>query len=245
MSTVALREKDWPRVTGFDFIDEPLHGYNETPGASVQRRIGLAALVGLGILLTGMGSFVVRNFTGPIPFKGIPDIRPVFFFLSGFLFTLTASWGPAARRRLALWSVTAFILGFHLEEATVHWIGPYPGSITGSRVGLVGTAGSLLALVGVLLLHIEVESEHLRRDAVKRGASDDGAASLADGLRRAGSRRVWGIAGGVAGIGVLVAAMEPILGNGGAGGGWVLLAGAGLLLGLAAYLLRLVPGGKT
>ena len=136
----------------------------EIPPGSFSRRAMYSALLAAGVTMTAFGSIFLQK-TGPIPLKFFPDIRPVALLGSGLLLGLYASGGGARRRAMALSGVFAYVVGFHLEEATVHWIGPLPGSITGSRVGILGTAGSLLAIAAVLLLHVEVESQRLMLDA--------------------------------------------------------------------------------
>lgn len=209
------------------------------PQGSLARRVLYSALLGAGIAMTGYGSIFFQN-TPWIPWGLIPDLRGAFLLGAGFTMGLLASGGGASRRRPALWTAVGVVILFHLEEATIHWIGPYPGSITGTRVGLLGTAGSLLALLAVLLLHAEVASAQLRADLRRRGADPEGADAVHDGLLALGRRRLLGLAAGVAGLGVLVRAGELLVGNEARGGGWVLLLGGGLLLALALFLLRIV-----
>lgn len=229
------KERTWPRVTGLDLIDEPLHRFRETEPASISRRVLYAFLIGVGITMTAFGSLLFTQMIGPIPLKWWPDIRPVLTMGYGLLLGLQGGWGSAKRRRVMLYGVLLIVVLFHLEEATVHWIGPFPGSITGTRVGLLGTAGSLIAILGVLLMHVEVESERLRQDAVERGSQRQGAAALVEGLRRQGNARMTSMTLGIAGIGLLVFVGEKLFGNEATGGSWVLLVGGGILL-LLAYL---------
>lgn len=231
-------QRTWPRVTYLDFIDEPLHAFRMTDPASMTRRLMYALLIGVGLTMTAFGSLVFTSFTGPIPYKIVPDIRPLLTIGSGLFLGAQTAWGGAKRRRLGLYGVILFVVGFHLEEATVHWIGPFPGSITGTRVGLLGTSGSLVALLGVLLMHVEVESERLRQDAIKRGASEQGASDLSNGLRRQGQGRLVSLTLGVAGLGLFVALAQNLFGNEATGGAWVLLLGGGLLLLLAHLFTR-------
>lgn len=210
---------------------------DEIDPAAMTRRLGLSALLGVGLTMTMFGSFFVGS-TGPIPFKLIPDVRPVISMTAGLGAGLWASGGGASRRTIALWTVVAFVLGFHLEEATVHWIGPFPGSITGTRVGILGTAGSLLAIMAVLLIHVDVERGHLARDLAKRGATPDAAADTARRLAAVGVQRVVGLAVGVAGIGLLVVAGEKIMGDQAGGGAYILIVGGAMLLALAPLLGR-------
>lgn len=220
------------------WLDELL----DISAASWARRIAFSALVGVGYVMTVMGSIFFEKLPA-IPYGFIPDIRFPALFLSGFFCGLGAAGGPASRRGMAIASTVVLILAFHLEEATVHWIGPFPGSITGSRVGVLGTAGSLLALLGLVLLHVEVESQKLAKDLTQRGASETGAWGLAEGLRGLGTRRAGAIAAGVAALGLLVAAGERIFGNDAKGGAYVLVLGAALLVVLGVVLARLVPRG--
>lgn len=216
-----------------------LDGLEAIPPGSLARRVGLAFLIGVGITMTAAGS-IFWNF-GPIPFRFIPDVRPVVTMLSGLFLGLYAAGGGAHRRKLALWGVVGYVIGFHLEEATVHWIGPFPGSITGTRVGILGTLGSLLALAAVLLLHVEVEHGRLGRDLESRGADPTDARGVASALHRVGTSRVLGVAAGVAGIGALIRVGEAIFGNNASGGTYILFVGAALLLILGAVLMRSVP----
>lgn len=209
------------------------------PAGTLARRAGLAFLLGIGITMTAAGSIFWKF--GPIPLKFIPDVRPLVTMLSGLFLGLWAAGGGAARRKLALWGVVGYVIGFHLEEATVHWIGPFPGSITGTRVGIIGTLGSLIALACVLLLHVEVEHARLDRDLVERGATASEARGAAGALRRAGSSRILGVAAGVAAIGALVRVGEAVLGNSASGGTYILFVGAALLMVLAFVLVRFVP----
>lgn len=225
------------RVTGLAFLDRPLHAWRTTPSDSVGRRLLLAFLVAVGVTMTAFGSIFVAN-TPAIPYGIVPDLRFAILLSTGFFLGLHAAGGNARRRSLALWSVLGFVIAFHLEEATVHWIGPYPGSITGARVGLLGTAGSVLALLALLLMHVEVESVHLRDDLVRRGAKEASADAVAAGLRRAGQRRALALGAGVAGLGLLVAGAEQAFGNEAAGGDHVLLLGGAILVVLAFFLLR-------
>ena len=214
------------------------------PPGSLARRLLWSVLLAAGVTMTAFGSMFL-GLMGPIPLKWIPDVRPVVLLGTGLLLGLWASFGGAAHRRLALWGVLGFVVGFHLEEATVHWIGPFPGSITGTRVGLLGTAGSLLALAAVALLHVEVESARLARDLARRGADADGARATADALRRGGSMKVLALLAGVGAMGLLVRAAEAVVGDGGAGGVAALAMGGALLLALAVALLKLAPRGAA
>lgn len=207
------------------------------PPGSVARRFGYACLVALGVALTGYGSIFVQG-TPMIPYGLIPDLRGAILLGSGLGFGLYAAYGPSSHRTWALWSVVAFVIGFHLEEATVHWIGPYPGSITGIRVGILGTLGSLLALAGVALLHVDVESGRLAHDLDRRGAGRAQGSSVASRLRSEGARRVLALAAGVAALGALALVAEKALGNTGTGGVYILVIGAALLFGLAFALVR-------
>lgn len=210
------------------------------PADSVGRRFLYAGLIAAGVTMTAFGSIFLKN-SGPIPFKLIPDLRPVVLIGSGLLLALYASGGGARRRALALWGVVGYVIGFHLEEALVHWIGPFPGSITGSPVGLLGTSGSILALVGVLLMHVEVERVKLAEDLVKRGASEVDARSSASRLASLGARKIGAVALGVSGLGAIILAVVPAFGYDSQGGPWVLPFGGALLIGLALALLRIAP----
>lgn len=210
------------------------------PPASMGRRILYAVLVAAGVTMTMMGSIFYAN-TGPIPYAFIPDVRIAATVLTGLFVGLYAAGGGAHRRGMALWSVVGFVVAFHLEEATVHWIGPIPGSITGTPVGLVGTLGSLLALVAVLLLHVEVEAHRLARDLEKRGAPEHESRALATRLAAAGTGRVLSIAAGVAGLGALVLAVSPVFGTEAPGGAFALIPGGLLLLAVAVAIGRWVP----
>lgn len=210
------------------------------PSGSLARRAGLALLLAIGVLMTAAGS-IFWGLIGPIPFKIVPDVRPLLLLGSGLFLGLYAAGGGAARRKFALWGVVGYIIAFHLEEATVHWIGPFPGSITGTRVGILGTMGSLLALAAVLLMHIEVEHHKLARELAARGADANATRDMAGALARAGTTRILGVAAGTAGIGVLVRAGEALFGNQASGGVYILFVGAALLLVLAFVLVRFVP----
>jgi hypothetical protein len=210
------------------------------PPESYARRALYGALLAVGVAMTGFGSIFMRR-TGPIPYGVLPDLRPVLFLGSGLGLALYASGGGAARRAVALWGVVGYVVAFHLEEATVHWIGPFPGSITGTPVGLLGTGGSILALLGVLLMHVEVESLRLAKDLEERGAARAEARATAARLREAGVRRCLAVAATAAGFGALALAVAPVFGNNAAGGAWVLVPGAALLFVLAVALARGVP----
>jgi hypothetical protein len=210
------------------------------PPGTLARRAGLAALLAIGVTMTAMGS-MFWSLTGPIPLKLIPDLRPLLTLGSGLFLGLYAAGGGAHRRKFALWGVIGYLIAFHLEEATVHWIGPFPGSITGTRVGILGTLGSLTALAAVLLMHVEVEHARLARDLRERGADGGDARAAAGALRGVGTTRILGIAAGTAAIGALVRIGEAIFGNDAAGGVYALFLGAALLLGLSFVLLRFVP----
>jgi len=218
-------------------VDEKIDALRALPPGSLARRALYAFLVGLGVTLTGYGSMFVKD-TPAIPYKLIPDLRGALFLLSGTTLGLYAAYGRSSHRTWALWGVLAFVIGFHLEEATVHWIGPFPGSITGIRVGLLGTAGSLLAIAAVVLLHVEVESSRLAQDLDKRGAGRDSGLAVAEGLRGEGARRVVAVAAGAAGLGLLAIVSEKIIGNGATGGVYVLFLGSAILFGLAFALVR-------
>ena len=202
------------------------------------RRVLYSTLLAAGLVLTVVGSMFYQNF-GPIPLKLIPDLRIFVPLMAGLSMGLVASFGGVSMRKPALWTALGLIIGFHLEEATVHWIGPYPGSITGMRVGPVGTGGSLLALLSILLLHVEVESTRLYRDLLSRGADPGLAEQARAGLVAQGSRRLYGVAAGVCALGLLVLGGEAVLGNDASGGGYILLVGAAILLALALFLLRI------
>lgn len=217
-----------------------LDDFRAIPSASLGRRVLYAFLLGVGATMTMMGSIFYEN-TGPIPYSFIPDVRIAATFLMGFLAGLYAAGGGAGRRGAALWTAVGFAIAFHLEEATVHWIGPLPGSITGTPVGIVGTLGSLLALVAVLLLHVECEAHRLARDVEARGVPQAEARALTTRLASMGTGRVLSIAAGVAGLGALVLAVSPIFGTEAPGGAFALIPGGLLLLGVAVALSRWVP----
>lgn len=208
--------------------------------ASWWRRILLSTLIATGVTMTMLGSIFLQN-TGPIPYKLIPDLRIALAVGTGLMMGVYAGGGGAHRRGMALWGVLGIVIAFHLEEATVHWIGPIPGSITGTPVGLVGTAGSLLAIAAVLLLHVEVESGRLARDLAQRGAPQEEAGAMAARLSSAGARRIVAILAGVAGLGAIVLAVSPAFGTEAPGGALALVPGGILLLVLAAVLARWVP----
>lgn len=210
------------------------------PPGTLARRALLATALAFGVLFTAMGS-MFWSAIGPIPFRIVPDVRPLLLLGSGMFLGTYAAGGGAVRRKFALWGVIGYVLGFHLEEATVHWIGPFPGSITGTRIGILGTLGSLLALGAVLLMHVEVEHARLERELVVRGAEANDARSATSALRRVGTSRILGIAAGVAAIGIVVRAGEAILGNTAQGGVYILFIGAAVLTGLAVFLVRAVP----
>lgn len=218
--------------------------FQAIPSASLGRRVLYALLIGVGVTMTMMGSIFYKN-TGPIPYSFIPDVRVAGAFLTGFLAGLYAAGGGASRRGTALWSVVGFVIAFHLEEATVHWIGPLPGSITGTPVGILGTLGSLLALVAVLLLHVECEAHRLARDVEKRGVPQGEARDLSSRLASMGAGRVLSVAAGVAGLGALVLAVSPIFGTEAPGGQLALIPGGLLLLVVAVALSRWVPKGSA
>lgn len=210
------------------------------PPGALGRRLALAVALAAGITMTAMGS-MFWGMMGPIPFRFIPDVRFAVTIGSGLFLGLYAAGGGAHRRKLALWGVIGYVLGFHLEEATVHWIAPYPGSITNTRVGILGTAGSLLALASVLWMQVEVEHVKLARDLAKRGADERDATAAAGALQRLGVSRIVGVAAAVAGIALLVRIGEAIFGNQASGGVYILFIGTALLLTLAFVLLRFVP----
>lgn len=210
------------------------------PPESLARRALLSVLLAAGLAMTASGSIFIRN-TPAIPYGFIPDLRFALLLGMGLALGAYAAGGAVHRRRSALWPTILVIVGFHLEEATVHWIGPYPGSITGSRIGLLGTSGSLLALAALTLLHIETEAHRLARDLESRGTPAMQAHEAARALRGAGTRRVLALAAGVAGLGSVVAAAEGIFGNDAQGGDLVLVLGGILLLALGVVLSRLAP----
>lgn len=230
-----------PGATGFGPLDRRVEAIQSLPAGSIARRFGYVALLTVGILVSAYSSYLF-NLIPPISLKWWPDARPLFLILTSFLLGLQAMGGSAKRRAWALYGVIGYVMLFHLEEATVHWIAPVPGSITGTRVGPIGTAGSLAALLAIVLMHIEVERCRLRKDVTDRGASPDAADALANGLSAEGRRQAVGIAAGCAGLGLLVFVAEKIIGDGGTGGSYTLLVGGALLLVLALFLLRMVPG---
>lgn len=210
------------------------------PPGTLARRAAIAFALAVGVTMTAMGS-MFWSLLGPIPLKLIPDVRPVVTLASGLFLGVYAAGGGAHRRKFALWGVVGYVIGFHLEEATVHWIGPFPGSITGTRVGILGTLGSLVALAAVLLMHVEVEHARTERDLVKRGADPQGARGAMGALRSIGTTRILGLTAGVAGIGALVRVGEALFGNNASGGVYILFIGAAMLLTLALVLVRFVP----
>lgn len=225
--------------TGLGWVDDKLNALNALPPGSVGRRAGYASLVALGITLTGYGSYIFNTLSQPIPYKLIPDLRGLALLVSGFSLGAYAAYGSARHRSWALVGVLAFVIGFHLEEALVHWFGPYPGSITGTPIGLLGTGGSLLALAGVVLLHVEVESARLSRDLETRGAERAATHAVAAGLRGEGARRVMALALGVAALGLLALVAQKLFGTSGKGGEYILLVGSLILVGLAVLVVRL------
>lgn len=208
---------------------------------ALARRSLYALMLAAGVFMMAFGSYLF-SMIPPIPLKYIPDLRLAFLLGSSVAMGIAMAWGGASRRAFALYGVVGYVLAFHLEEATIHWIGPVPGSITGTRVGLLGTAGSILALAAVLLMHVDVESARLRRDAIARGAPDEAAGALAARLASAGRRRIAGVSAAVAAFGLFLFVAEKGFGDTAKGGGYILLVGGALLLALALYLLKLVPG---
>jgi len=185
--------------------------------------------------MMGLASFFAQ-FIPPIPYGFLPDARPVALFVAGAGPVLMAAWGSTTRRKMALLSLVGWTLLFHFPEATIHWIGPYPGSITGARVGIVSMLGTLLAFAALLLMHVEVEAHRLALDLDKRGATTPGHTATGPMLADA-RRRIVGLGLGVAALVLLVRGGEIVIGNDAAGGGYILLVGGALLLGLA-YVLR-------
>ncbi|HEX2021715.1 MAG TPA: hypothetical protein VHH36_03330 [Candidatus Thermoplasmatota archaeon] len=190
--------------------------------------------------MTAFGSYVFNQIP-PIPLKFIPDLRIALLLASSLILGVAMSWGPGARRGFALYGVLGYVLAFHLEEATIHWIGPMPGSLTGTRIGLIGTAGSLLAVLAVLLMHVDVESARLRKDLLARGAPDDSVDDMVARVAADGRRRILGLAAGVAGLGAFLAIVQKPLGDSATGGGYILILGGALLLALGVWLLKLTP----
>lgn len=219
-------------------IDRALHAWETTPAGSVGRRVLFSLLLGVGLTMTFGGSIFFPP--DPIPLKLIPDLRIVGPLALGLGMGLLASVGGVSQRKPALWTAVGVIVLFHLEEATVSWIGLPAGGITESRVGALGTAGSLLALLAVLLLHVEVEATRLARDLAGRGADAVATEHARAALVGHGTRRLLGLAAGVAALGVAVRAGELVLGEQAPpGGAFALFLGAGLLAALALFLLRI------
>lgn len=195
--------------------------------------------------MTAFGSIFLQDMPA-IPYGLVPDVRLAFLLGGGFTLGLYAAGGPSRRRTAALWSTLLLIVAFHLEEASISWIGLPPGSITGTRVGILGTAGSLLALLAILLLHVEVESVRLRHDLERRGARPEDADATSASLMRRGGARVLGLGAAIAALALLVLAMETLIGDNGPGEGTiVLLLGATILGALGFVLVRLVPKAAT
>lgn len=241
MTTAAAGTGPAGGATGIGAIDRRLEALGNIPPGSMARRFGYMGLLTVGILMTAYASYLFQLIP-PIGLKWFPDARLLFLLLSCLFIGVQAMGGSHKRRAMALYGVIGYVIAFHLEEATIHWIGPVPGSITGTRVGLVGTAGSLLALLSIVLMHIEVERCKLRVDVLQRGASPDKADALSNGLAAEGRRQALGFAAAVAGFGLFIFIAEKIVGDGATGGSWTLIvAGAGLLM-AAIYLLRLMPG---
>lgn len=226
------------------FLDPQI---SKLPADSLPRRLGYAAMLTVGILATAYTSYLF-NLVPIIPMKVFPDARLFFLLVSSAFLSFQAMGGSARRRAIALWGVLGYVIAFHLEEATVHWIGAgsgtniLSGSITGTRVGIPGMLGSILAVTAIILMHIESERCRLREDAIRRGAKEAGADALADGLAREGRRQTLGIAAAVSGFTIFLFIAEKPFGNSAAGGSWVLLVGGGVLIALALFLLRMMPG---
>lgn len=230
--------------TGIAFLDKRLDAWSRIPPGSLARRFGYAGLLIVGLLMSAYASYLF-TLIPPISIKFFPDARLLALLVSGAFISLQAMGGSARRRALALYGAIGWVIVFHLEEATIHWIGPVPGSITGTRVGPIGTAGSLLMLASVVLMHIEVERVRLRNDVTDRGATQRGADEMSEALAGEGRRQVWGMTFAVAAVGLLVFAAEKVIGDSASGGGYTLIVGGGGLLLMALYLMRLVPGASA
>lgn len=244
MSATAHADEPLVEVTGFRALDRHLQGIVDVPEGSLGRRAFYAFLLVAGIVTSALGSYLF-SLVPPISYKLIPDLRIAALVLTGAFFGFQAAFGGHRARALALWGTVGYVILFHLEEATIHWIGPVPGSITGTRVGLVGTAGSLLSLVAILLLHVEDEAARLRRDLRRRGADPVDIESTVAALARDGRRTCVGIGAATGAFGIFIFVAEKVVGDSATGGSWVLLLGGALLLVLALYLMRLLPSGRA
>lgn len=212
------------------------------PADALRRRFALVALAGFGSVVTMMRS-LVYEVSPAIPWKIFPDARPVALFAFIGLLGLWACAGGRSRRVVLLYAVLAVVIGFHLEEASVHWFAEFTGSITGTRVDLIGTAGSLGAVAAVLLLQADCESQRVAEELVARGAAKEEAHAARRGLVRGAAKRVGAIAAAGAGLALLVLVMERLASDTYIGGTYFALgAGVALLAAGAFFALKAARG---
>jgi hypothetical protein len=148
-----------------------------------------------------------------IPYKLIPDVRPLLLFVATWAVGAYAAWGPGRRRGFLI----AFLLSVHgvfaLDVSTIHWIAPVPGPLGGMRADPVRLVAGLTGLASAVLLQARIHPETWRADAERRGVAADDARAVEVDLRRIGSRAILLASGIALGAGLLVDAASALLGD--------------------------------
>lgn len=199
--------------------------------SEVALRLGLAALAGVGVVIA-MYRSMVADLAPPIPYKFLPDLRPVILFGATFLFAAFSAWGPGRRRAFLIAYLLAVHGVFAFELSTVHWFIPYPGPLGASRADPVRLASLLAGLAVALLLQARAHADATATDLRRRGVPAAEAVAAGAALRKRGHRAILLAAAGVAAAALLVEGGAAIAGNDGA-----LSLPSALALGAAILLL--------
>lgn len=202
-------------------------------------RLGLAALAGLGVVVA-MYASMIADLAPPIPYKFLPDLRPVVLFAATFAVASFAAWGPGRRRGFLIAYLLAIHGVFAFELNTVHWIIPYPGPIGANRAEPIRLACAISGLAVAVLLQARAHAAATRSDLGARGIPAAEAGAVADALRARAQRAVLLSAGAVVAFAFIVEGAAAVAGNEGSLPiASAVLLGAGLLLaaGVAVGLL--------
>ncbi len=208
-----------------------------TPVENRIRRIGLVAIAGVGLTVTMLFSLFAMQ-AGPIPLKWFPDARPLLMFGTTMLVGVYASFGSSSRRSHFLYYVVAIVVLFHLDEATIHWLFGWDGPIGNTRIDIIRTPASIVAVATALLLQADHHAITTARDLAARGIDPAEAGQAATALYAGAQRRVVSLAAGGSAVALALRVIELLLGSASFGAWGGVLIGAILLAGVAMVARR-------
>jgi len=212
--------------------------WTRVPPASFARRLWLSLLVGGGVFLA-VSQSLFYQMTIPIPYKLIPDLRPVLLVGSPFLLGVWASWGSAVRRVVLLWFTLLLVFASAIDLASIQWVITLETPLAGDRIGFLRVAGMTAAIAGCLLLHADTAAVELRHALLLRGAVRADADKAHALLWGGALRRVGMLSAAALALGGALRVADLLWGNAQWGSQTAaLVAGLALLLGGAYVLVR-------